>query len=289
MNTNNHHTDIFLYLTDLVVFFVTVAACSCLLVFSLSLDKTSEMIVDTIPVMAIPQPPPVLDLAKPTETLLEKNQAASVFPEVELAWALPKLEVDSLFPEPKRSWLFPEFKIASPLTERNETWLLSTAEKASTGLETVAMISSVPDGSTSDEQIPFHGIIVQVAGRYEVDPHLIRAIIFAESGFNPRAKSKKGARGLMQLMPSTAKSLGVQNIYDPEENIDGGVRYFRSLLDRFDGDVRLALAAYNAGSRHVRNYEGIPPFRATRLYIKKVLKFHKKFKAEMASRGARLA
>ncbi len=129
--------------------------------------------------------------------------------------------------------------------------------------------------------IPYHGIIVQAAGRYEVDPHLIRAIIFAESGFNPRAKSKRGARGLMQLMPSTAESLGVKDIYDPEENIDGGVRYFRSLLDRFDGDVRLALAAYNAGSRHVRNYEGIPPFRATQIYINKVLKFHEKFKAEM--------
>jgi len=137
--------------------------------------------------------------------------------------------------------------------------------------------------------VPFHGIIVQVAGRYEVDPHLIRAIIFAESGYNPKAKSKRGARGLMQLMPTTARALGVKNVFDPEENIDGGVRYFRSLLDRFEGDVKLALAAYNAGSRHVRNYEGIPPFKATQHYIKKVLKFHQKFKAETKALARKMA
>ena len=147
----------------------------------------------------------------------------------------------------------------------------------------------IPDRFNPKEKSPFQGIIVRVAGRYQVDPHLIQAIIFAESGYNPKAKSKKGARGLMQLMPSTAKALGVQDIYDPAENIDGGVRYFRSLLDRFDGDVQLALAAYNAGSRHVRNYEGIPPFKATRRYIQKVLKFRKKFKMETASLSRQLA
>ena len=149
--------------------------------------------------------------------------------------------------------------------------------------------SSAAYEASTAETIPFHGIIIQAAGRYEVDPHLIRAIILAESNYNPNALSKKGARGLMQLMPSTAKALGVQNIYDPEENIDGGVRYFRSLLDRFGGDIQLALAAYNAGSRHVRNYEGIPPFKATQHYIKKVLHFHEKFKTENAAGSRRLA
>lgn len=153
----------------------------------------------------------------------------------------------------------------------------------------VEEITFVPEIADVHEKIPFHGIIVQVSGRYAVDPHLIRAIILAESGYNPRAKSKKGARGLMQLMPATAKSLGVEDVYDPEENIEGGVRYFRSLLDRFDGDVRLALAAYNAGSRHVRNYAGVPPFKATQRYIQKVLKFHKKFKLEKVSGFQRLA
>lgn len=150
-------------------------------------------------------------------------------------------------------------------------------------------ITVTQNAAVPNESIPFHGIIVQAAGRYEVDPHLIRAIILAESGYNPKAKSKKGARGLMQLMPSTARALGVQDIYDPKENIDGGVRYFRSLLDRFDGDVQLALAAYNAGSRHVLNYEGIPPFKATQRYVKKVLHFHKKFKMEAPAGSRRVA
>ena len=141
----------------------------------------------------------------------------------------------------------------------------------------------IPDGLTQKQKRPFQGIIVHVAKRYDVDPALVRAIIFAESSFNPKAKSNKGARGLMQLMPSTAKALGVEDIYDPVQNIDGGVRYFKSLLDRFDGNVQFALAAYNAGSRHVRNYEGVPPFKATRRYVKKVLKFRRQFKMETAS------
>jgi soluble lytic murein transglycosylase-like protein len=117
---------------------------------------------------------------------------------------------------------------------------------------------------------------------------LIRAIIAAESNFDPLAVSHRGARGLMQLMPDTAKSLGVTDIFDPGQNIDAGVRYLRLLLDRYAGDVRLALAAYNAGILRVRQYGGVPPYRATRLYIKKVLQYQNEFNSGMLPEDVRL-
>ena len=97
----------------------------------------------------------------------------------------------------------------------------------------------------------------------------------AESSYNKRSVSKQGAVGLMQLMPVTAKSLGVENILNPEENIHAGVKYYRSLLNRFNGEEKLALAAYNAGARNVRKYNGVPPFKETRRYIKKVLEYQR--------------
>jgi soluble lytic murein transglycosylase-like protein len=116
----------------------------------------------------------------------------------------------------------------------------------------------VPKGEP--EVLPYDKVIHEAAGRYDVDADLILAIIMAESQLNPRAKSKKGARGLMQLMPVTAVALDVANIYNPEENINAGVRHFRWLLDRFDGDVKRALAAYNAGLQNART----TAFRPTR-------------------------
>ena len=127
-----------------------------------------------------------------------------------------------------------------------------------------------------------HPIVIQAAGRYQVDPALVKAIIMAESGYNARAISKRGAKGLMQLMPATARSLGVEDAFNPEENISGGVRYFKQLVNQFGGDVELALAAYNAGSRNVRHYQGVPPFKATRYYIKKVFKYYRIYKNQMA-------
>ena len=127
----------------------------------------------------------------------------------------------------------------------------------------------------------YHKIIVQTAKRHNIDPSLIKAIIMAESGYNPRAESRKGAQGLMQLMPQTAELLGVTDGFNPEENIRGGVRYFKMLLESFDGDIRLALAAYNAGSRYVREYGGVPPFNATRTYIWKVFEYQKIYRDEM--------
>ncbi|MDM8525816.1 lytic transglycosylase domain-containing protein [Desulfococcaceae bacterium HSG8] len=126
----------------------------------------------------------------------------------------------------------------------------------------------------------FHPIIVKAASRHQVDPALIKAIIMAESGYDPDAVSKRGARGLMQLMPRTAKELGVKDSFDPEHNINGGVKYFKQLLDKFEGKVRLAVAAYNAGIRKVKKYGGIPPFKATRRYVRKVFKYYQHYKKQ---------
>jgi soluble lytic murein transglycosylase-like protein len=124
----------------------------------------------------------------------------------------------------------------------------------------------------------YQPLILEAAYRYNVEPAIIKAIIMAESGFNPRAVSKVGASGLMQLMPRTARSLGVEDSFKPAHNIDAGVRYFKHLLDKFDGEVKLALAAYNAGSLNVRKYGGIPPFKATEFYINKILTYYEAYR-----------
>ena len=121
----------------------------------------------------------------------------------------------------------------------------------------------------------YNPIILEAANLHDVDLTMVKAIIMAESGFNRKSVSRYGARGLMQLMPRTAKSLGVKDIFDPEENIHAGVRYYKSLLDLFNGDQKLALAAYNAGARNVRKYKGVPPFEETRRYIKKVMAYQR--------------
>ncbi len=134
----------------------------------------------------------------------------------------------------------------------------------------------------------YYLVIQKAADQYQIDPHLIKAIIMTESSYNPRAVSHRGAKGLMQLMPGTAKELGVEDCFNPALNIDGGVRYFKKLLDRFGGDVALALAAYNAGSTKVRKYKGVPPFKATKHYIKQVNKYYQDFKDETVARMSRV-
>ncbi len=117
----------------------------------------------------------------------------------------------------------------------------------------------------------FNSFIDQAAQKYGVDRHLVRAVIHCESGFNPNARSPKGARGLMQLMPDRARLLGVSNSIDPQQNIDGGTRHLAYLLRRFKGNPRLALAAYNAGEEAVKRYAGIPPYAETQQYVPRVL------------------
>ncbi len=135
----------------------------------------------------------------------------------------------------------------------------------------------------------FYPLIEEAAERYDVDPALVKAIIMAESNYNPHAVSKKGAQGLMQLMPSTAKALGVEDSFDPKHNINAGVRYFKQLMNKLNGDAELALAAYNAGLRRVYQYQGIPPFKSTQYYIKKVLKYHQYYKQQLVAVGTEQA
>ena len=123
----------------------------------------------------------------------------------------------------------------------------------------------------------FEQLIKSCSLKYGVDQSLVKAVIHAESGYNPNAVSSKGASGLMQLMPGTAKSLKVADRFNPKDNVEGGVKYLRFLLDTFQGDISLAVAAYNAGLSKVAKYGGIPPYNETRTYVNRVLSYMKSY------------
>jgi soluble lytic murein transglycosylase-like protein len=125
-----------------------------------------------------------------------------------------------------------------------------------------------------NKEIVYIDIIDDAAERYKIDPSLIKAIILAESKYDHRAVSKRGAVGLMQLMPATAGALGVEDIYNPVHNINAGAKYIKQLIELFNGDIELAVAAYNAGSNKVIRYNGIPPYKATKTFVKKVFEYY---------------
>ncbi len=129
-------------------------------------------------------------------------------------------------------------------------------------------LEGVQGGSTG--RVELESLVREAGRRHDVDPELIRAVIRQESGFNPLAVSRKGAQGLMQLMPDTAKRLGVQDVFDPAENVLGGAKLLRELMDRYEGDLDLALAAYNAGEGAVERYGGLPPYRETVDYVDRI-------------------
>lgn len=142
-----------------------------------------------------------------------------------------------------------------------------------------------PDASPPPKADGIPGLVEAASNRHQVDADLINSVIQEESGFNPRARSPKGAQGLMQLMPATASKLGVMNAYEPGVNIEGGTRYLRQLLEQYHGDAIKALAAYNAGPQRVEQYQGVPPYRETHNYVRRVITDfnHKKLAQQKAA------
>lgn len=143
------------------------------------------------------------------------------------------------------------------------------------GLETV--------GADPMASLKFYDAIAEAAETHDVHPALIAAVIRAESNFNPKAVSGAGAKGLMQINPPTQRYLRLKNVFDPRQNIQAGSRYLRELLDKFGGDLPMAVAAYNAGPGAVSKHDGIPPYRETKAYVKKVLAYYALYRRALAS------
>ena len=151
----------------------------------------------------------------------------------------------------------------------NESLSNLSMSQALQNLEPETETSSINSTYASKSQLI--SMINQVAQKHGVDEKLVQALIKQESGFNPNAKSKVGAIGLMQLMPSTAKAMGVKNPYNAAQNVEGGVKYLKSMLNKYNGNIILALAAYNAGPGAVDKYSGVPPYKETENYVKNIL------------------
>jgi soluble lytic murein transglycosylase-like protein len=147
---------------------------------------------------------------------------------------------------------------------------------------------AVPD-TPQTNPITLDQAIAAGSQRYRIDPDLISSVIHAESNFNPHAVSPKGAQGLMQLMPGTASNLGVKNPFDPQANVDGGTRYLRELIERYNFDLVKALAAYNAGPHRVEQYGGVPPYRETRAYVARIVRDFNRKKLAQQKTAAKMA
>lgn len=142
-----------------------------------------------------------------------------------------------------------------------------------------------PTAAISPRPSSFDALIHRTADQVSLDPMLIKSVMHAESAFDPNAVSRKGAAGLMQLMPDTARRYGVSSVFDPRQNVLGGARYLSFLVERFDGDLELALAGYNAGENAVDRSGGVPPYAETRHYVKKVLRLYRRYRTDQCGRA----
>jgi hypothetical protein len=206
----------------------------------------------------------------------------------------------------KLSRVFPDRFVSRELALFDEAWLpeLAPAENNSEPhqrrrnvfYEEMRRVNEALRRDFFAANMPYGDLIYEKAEKYDVDPALVAAVIEQESRFRHTAKSHVGARGLMQLMPRTGRWMGARDLYDPEQNVDAGVKYIKYLDKRFNGNLKKTIAAYNGGEGNVRRYNGIPPFRETQHYVKKVLKNYDKrtkqfeaFEKEQLRGGATVA
>jgi soluble lytic murein transglycosylase-like protein len=186
----------------------------------------------------------------------------------------------------KLAQVLPDKYVARELSLFDQKWIATeewasqdakpAEEKRDVFFAEMSRVSDAIRAQFFSEEIPYGDLIYRKSKKYDVDPALVAAVIEQESRFKPRAKSHVGARGLMQLMPRTGRWMGARDLYNPEQNVDAGVKYIAYLDKRFDGDLKKIVAAYNGGEGNVMRYRGIPPFRETRQYVKKVLKNYDK-------------
>jgi hypothetical protein len=186
----------------------------------------------------------------------------------------------------------PDSFVSQELSLFDAAWIPEQKER-NAFREELSRINDAIRGEFFASAVPYGSLIHEKSEKYDVDPALVAAVIEAESRFKSRAQSHVGARGLMQLMPRTGRWMGARDLYDPEQNVDAGVKYIKYLDKRFNGNLRQTIAAYNAGEGNVKRYGGVPPFRETQTYVKKVMKNYdrntrelREFEEQRASGGS---